>query len=181
MYRTSPLRYPERGRGTATKTPLSARRPDLAREWHPTKNGRLTLDQCAANSPQSVWWQCHQNPHHVWRASVKSRYSKRTGCRRCTLARRAYQDESFHARTLSRKSPELAATWHPTKNGTLTLIEQGQIEALTQRAVETFRQKGHRLEHALDDTRLTFLLFLEVRSGPPIPLSLPAARTHTQH
>ncbi|MDE3052166.1 MAG: zinc-ribbon domain-containing protein, partial [Nitrospirota bacterium] len=59
-------------------------------------------------------------PHHVWRASLKSRYSKRTGCRRCTLAMRAWNNESFQARTLSRKSPELAATWHPTKNGTLT-------------------------------------------------------------
>lgn|SRR5512146_686650 len=51
------------------------------------------------------------------------------------------------------------------------LIEQGQIEALTQRAVDTFRHKHHHLEHALDDIRLTFLLFFEVRSGPPIPLS----------
>jgi hypothetical protein len=61
------------------------------------------------------------------------------------------------------------------------LIEQGQIEALTQRAVETVRQKGHRLEHALDDIRLTFLLFFEVRSGPPIPLSSPAGHSHTPH
>lgn len=120
MHRASPSWHPGRGRGTATKTPLSVRRPDLARDWHPTKNGLLTLDQCAANSTQSVWWQCHQNPQHVWRASVKSRYSKRTGCRRCSLATRAWNNESFQARTLSRKSPELAATWHPTKNGTLT-------------------------------------------------------------
>jgi len=121
----TPLRPQPRGPARATTTarptpPLSVRRPDLARDWHPTKNGRLTLDHCAANSPRPVWWQCSHNPQHSWRASVKSRYSKRTGCRRCTLAMRARHDESFQARTLSRKSPELAATWHPTKNGTLT-------------------------------------------------------------
>lgn len=117
---------PKQGRsGRATgKTrpilPLSLRRPVLAQEWHPVKNGQLTLDAVAANSTQQVWWQCHRNPQHVWRASVKSRYSKRTGCRRCTLAMRTHHDESFQNRTLSRISPELAATWHPTKNGTLT-------------------------------------------------------------
>jgi hypothetical protein len=51
------------------------------------------------------------------------------------------------------------------------LIEQGQIEALTQRALDIFRHKDRRLAHALDDLRLTFLLFFEVRTGPPIPLS----------
>lgn len=118
--RLAPQRRSARTTTVGPKLPLSFRRPDLAREWHPTKNGHLTLDACATNSTQPVWWQCQQNPHHVWRASLKSRYSKRTGCRRCTLAMRAWNNESFQARTLSRKSPELAATWHPTKNGTLT-------------------------------------------------------------
>jgi len=118
--RPAPQRRSTRPTKAGPTLSLSLRRPDLARDWHPTKNGLLTLDQCAANNTHPVWWQCHQNPHHVWRASVKSRYSKRTGCRRCTLAVRAWNNESFHTRTLSRKSPELAATWHPTKNGTLT-------------------------------------------------------------
>src|SRR5262249_12029548 len=118
--RPAPQRRSTRAMKAGATPSLSLRRPDLAREWHPTKNGLLTLDQCAANRLQPVWWQCHQHSQHVWRASVKSRSSKRTGCRRCTLARRARNHESFQARTLIRKSPELAATWHPTKNGRLT-------------------------------------------------------------
>lgn len=51
------------------------------------------------------------------------------------------------------------------------LVDQGQIEALTQRAFAIFRQKDPRLNQALDDLRLTFLLFCEVRTGPPIPIS----------
>jgi hypothetical protein len=51
------------------------------------------------------------------------------------------------------------------------LIDQGQVEALTQRAFAIFRQKDPRLNQALDDLRFTFLLFYEVRTGPPIPLS----------
>jgi len=50
------------------------------------------------------------------------------------------------------------------------LIDQGQIEALSQRVCAIFRQKDPRLEKALDDLRCTFLLFCEVRTGPPIPI-----------
>ncbi|MDE3051112.1 MAG: zinc-ribbon domain-containing protein, partial [Nitrospirota bacterium] len=56
--RLAPQRRSARTTTVGPKLPLSFRRPDLAREWHPTKNGHLTLDACATNSTQPVWWQC---------------------------------------------------------------------------------------------------------------------------
>ena len=39
---------------------LASRFPDLAKEWHPTKNGDLTPDQVLWGSNRRVWWQCAQ-------------------------------------------------------------------------------------------------------------------------
>jgi len=99
---------------------LSDRLPELAAEWHPTLNGALTFDQLSTASTIPVWWQCLRMPTHVWQASLKSRYSKHSGCRRCRLALRTYQGTAFCNRTLAVTSPAIAATWHPTKNGALT-------------------------------------------------------------
>ena len=106
--------------GHRSAGPLSARRPDLARDWHPTLNFPRTLDEFSGNSPFRAWWQCPHNPQHQWQASIKSRYSKRTGCRRCNLSMRAHQHSLATERLLSRRSPEIAATWHPELNHPLT-------------------------------------------------------------
>jgi hypothetical protein len=59
--------------------------PDIAGEWHPTKNGDLTPDQLVAGSERKVWWQCPNNPSHEWYATPGSRLQKRggTGCPIC--------------------------------------------------------------------------------------------------
>lgn len=99
---------------------LSDRLPELAAEWHPTLNGALMLDQFTTASTQPIWWQCPRFLAHVWQASIKSRYSKQSGCRRCQLALGSHHKTAFHERTLAAKSPLIAATWHPTKNGPIT-------------------------------------------------------------
>ena len=38
------------------KNSLAAKRPDLAAEWHPVKNGTLTPEQVAAGSNKKAWW-----------------------------------------------------------------------------------------------------------------------------
>jgi hypothetical protein len=98
--------------------PLSLRRPDLALQWHPTKNQGLHLDAFPSNSGYRAWWRC--DLHHEWQATIRSRYSKRTGCRRCSLARVDRNHRTFAERRLSVVSPEIAATWHPSRNAPLT-------------------------------------------------------------
>lgn len=63
------------------ETDLATRYPDLAAEWHPTKNGTLTSSDVLPGSHQLVWWLCPNG--HEWRAQVKSRVSG-AGCPICT-------------------------------------------------------------------------------------------------
>jgi len=37
---------------------LAILNPELAKEWHPTKNGSLTLYDATLGSGQKVWWKC---------------------------------------------------------------------------------------------------------------------------
>ena len=63
------------------ETDLATRYPELARQWHPTKNGALTPSDVLPGSHQLVWWLCPNG--HEWRAQVKSRVSG-AGCPICT-------------------------------------------------------------------------------------------------
>ena len=90
---------------------LSTVNPQLAKEWHPSKNGKLTPEDVISGSHKKVWWQCEKG--HDWEAMVKSRSNGR-GCPYCS-SRRSCKDNC-----LSTVNPQLAKEWHPTKNGKLT-------------------------------------------------------------
>ena len=91
---------------------LATIRPDLAAQWHPTRNGRLTPQQVVAGSGKKVWWRCDKG--HEWEATVANR-SKGHGCLFCS-GRKVLPGFNDLATT----DPELAAQWHPTRNGDLT-------------------------------------------------------------
>jgi hypothetical protein len=55
--------------------------PNLAKEWHPTKNGSLTPSDVTVNSNNQVWWLCAKG--HEWKAAVSSR-NKGQGCFYCS-------------------------------------------------------------------------------------------------
>ncbi len=42
---------------------LATLNPELASEWHPTKNGDLTPEKVMPGSGKNVWWKC--NKGHV--------------------------------------------------------------------------------------------------------------------
>jgi len=90
---------------------LAFLRPDLAREWHPKKNGNLTPRDIRLNSSIKVWWRCKKG--HEWQATVSNRNNTR-GCPYCS-GRRVCDDNC-----LQTINPSLAKEWHPTKNGELT-------------------------------------------------------------
>jgi hypothetical protein len=92
---------------------LAAHEPELAAQWHPTKNGKLKPSDLRANSYRVVYWQCPLRKDHVWRAAVALRVKRRTGCRQCVRA--GISPES----NLRRTHPRVARLWHPTKNGDL--------------------------------------------------------------
>jgi hypothetical protein len=47
--------------------------PEIAHEWHPTKNGDLTPFDVTVGSKKYVWWQCKNNNTHIWYSTVKNR------------------------------------------------------------------------------------------------------------
>lgn len=56
---------------------LASTHPDLAAQWHPTKNRGVAPADVLPGSHYKAWWACERG--HEWRAMVKSRVSG-TGC-----------------------------------------------------------------------------------------------------
>lgn len=64
---------------------LATLNPELASQWHQTKNGSLTPSDVTNGSSKSVWWQCDNDQSHIWRAAVSSRSGGfHTGCPTCS-------------------------------------------------------------------------------------------------
>ena len=58
---------------------LAAKNPDLAKEWHPTKNGQLKPTDVTAASTKKVWWQIEVDGKvYEWKASISHRNSGQT-------------------------------------------------------------------------------------------------------
>lgn len=92
---------------------LATKNPDLAKEWHPTKNGDLTPYDVTANNDKKIWWRCKYNSNHVWNAIVSSR-NFGNGCPYCCNKKVNIEN------CLATTHPDLVAEWHTTKNGNLT-------------------------------------------------------------
>ena len=45
--------------------------PEVAKEWHPTKNGNLTPEDVTKYSNKKVWWKCLKE--HEWTAIINLR------------------------------------------------------------------------------------------------------------
>ena len=106
---------------------------DIAVQWHPTKNGNLKPTQVTANSNKKVWWLLPYNDPNTgkhfdfeWRASVADR-NNGNGCP--YLSGQAVWVGFNDLVTIN---PELAAQWHPTKNGEL---KPTQVTANTDKKV----------------------------------------------
>lgn len=94
---------------------LTSVNPELAIQWHPTKNGDLTPQQVSQGSGKKVWWvgNCGIDGHE-WETKIVDR-SSRLSCAVCS---------GHHFITgvndLATTHPTLAAEWHPTKNNDFT-------------------------------------------------------------
>ena len=61
--------------------------PDIADEWHPTKNGDLKPSDVSKASGKIVWWQCLINPEHEWKADIRNRTINKSKCTDCSAER----------------------------------------------------------------------------------------------
>ncbi len=60
---------------------LATANPELAKEWHPTKNGDLTPSDVTPGSNKKIWWACSKG--HEWKTAIEHR-SYGTGCPYCS-------------------------------------------------------------------------------------------------
>jgi hypothetical protein len=73
------------GQAVCVDNCLQTLNPELAKQWHPTKNKSLTSKNVTLGSNKKVWWVCKQG--HEWEVSVKKRNHGR-GCPFCSGRRK---------------------------------------------------------------------------------------------
>ena len=118
--------------------------PRLAAQWHPTRNGGLRPSAFSPRSRRRVWWlgPCG----HEWETSVYNRAQGR-GCPYC-----AGRKVLAGFNDLATKDPELAAQWHPEKNGSL---EPSDVVAGSGRKVWWKGSCGHEWEATVSNRART--------------------------
>jgi hypothetical protein len=98
------------GRKVSVTNSLTSLRPDLARQWHPTRNGKVLPERVVIGSTRLFWWKCPVAADHEWRISPHDRANLEGRCPFC-LGLRVCSTNS-----LASTHPHIAAEWHPTKN-----------------------------------------------------------------
>lgn len=105
------------GRQVSEENRLTARFPQVAREWHPNRNGSVMPSQVSYGSTKTYWWQCSKG--HEWRASVNGRTSKAGYCPECFENDRGKLCVAGHIRkrgSLAERYPRVASEWDSEKN-----------------------------------------------------------------
>ncbi len=88
--------------------------PEVAAQWHPTKN-TIKPEDVSAGSSKKVWWlcpnTCSEGCKHEWEATVSSRCDlRKVGCPYCVNKKICIHN------SIATTHPEIAAQWHPIKN-----------------------------------------------------------------
>ena len=91
---------------------LASTHPQLAAEWHPTKNYPTTASDVFAGTRKEYWWKCEKG--HEWKAEVASR-SNGKGCPYCSGKK---VEAGFN--DLGTIFPQIAEQWDADKNYPLT-------------------------------------------------------------
>jgi len=89
---------------------LLKKSPNIAKEWHPTKNGKLKPSDVVNGSSKKVWWVCFKK--HEYNTSIAHRTDKKnpTGCPFCS------NNKVSKDNNLEFLFPKISRQWHPLKN-----------------------------------------------------------------
>lgn len=107
--------YCQHKKPIAGETDLGTKEPELAAQWHPTKNGGKEPSDYLPQSHESVWWQCEEG--HEWKWPIDQRVNG-SDCPYCA-ERRPIPGKT----DLASLEPELSKRLHPTKNGGKTAVD----------------------------------------------------------
>ena len=82
-------------------------KPNLVKEWHPSKNTQIKPQEVTPGSGKKIWWICSEG--HEWQAVVYSR-SRGSGCPYCNGS------NSVDNSGVTVSSSPFKMEWHPTAN-----------------------------------------------------------------
>lgn len=117
---------------------LATLRPELAAEWHPTKN-TLSPTEVSRGSRKRAWWLCRECGRE-WEAVIKNRTVRNTGCPSCRGRLRGI------AKSGTIQDPQLRAEWSPkNEHGIDFYSTQSNYKAVW------VCSEGHEWEAKLDD------------------------------
>lgn len=88
---------------------LATLEPEIASQWHPTKNDGLTPSEVGKGGRKKVWWICSEG--HEWETAIGDRVAKGIGCHYCSG-----WAITFGVNDLFTIHPHLKNELHPTKN-----------------------------------------------------------------
>lgn len=87
------------------KPSLAETHPELAKQWHPTKNGDLKPYSISKGSSKIIWFSCNVAPDHIWKIEVRKRTHKKSGCPFCE------EKKASSTYNLKKNYPEASAKW----------------------------------------------------------------------
>lgn len=121
--------------GCPTCASLAFRHPNVAAQWHPTKNLSLDPEKIRYGSGRKVWWICDKG--HEWEMTINNRVGKGQGCPYCSGQKVAAGEKDIFT-----THPDIASQWHPTKNN----LAPTQMSAGSNRKVWWLGECGHEWE-----------------------------------
>jgi len=104
------------GKKSVKSNCLATLNPELAKQWHPSKNKDLTPYEVMPGSHDKFWWKCPKGDDHEWQSELRHR-ANGIGCPYCSNKRISKDNH------LATTHPALAQEWHPIKNKDLTPYE----------------------------------------------------------
>lgn len=86
---------------------IATTNPEIALEWHPTKNGKFNPQDLTIGSNKRAWWKCKNG--HEWNAQISTR--QRNGCPYCSGQRLIVGENDLES-----QRPDTAKEWNYEKN-----------------------------------------------------------------
>lgn len=93
------------------KESLKIKFPEIAKEWHPTKNGNLTPRNFSEGSKWNAWWICSKG--HEYQHIINRRVTRNANCQYCSGHKIGYGND------FKSTYPNLVKEWNYDKNKNL--------------------------------------------------------------
>jgi hypothetical protein len=114
--------------------------PEIANQWHPTKNGLLTPSDVLYGSGKRYWWVCGRG--HEWEAQLHYRVNRNSGCKVCLG-----QAPEVGVNDLATTGPYLASQWNHERN----TLKPTEVMRFSGKKVWWKCSRGHAFEAAVSN------------------------------